>query len=56
MVMSCRRSADGDVMRSRRAGDIVTTGTCTGFQPVAPGDSVTADFGTLGRVEVSFTG
>lgn len=46
-------SAVGETLR---AGDIVTTGTCTGFHPVAPGDSVTADFGTLGRVEVSFTG
>ena len=34
------------------AGDIVTTGTCTGITPVAPGDSVVADFGTLGRVEL----
>ena len=34
------------------AGEIVTTGTCTGLVPVAPGDEIVADFGTLGRVDL----
>ncbi len=34
------------------AGQIVTTGTCTGLAPVSHGDSLTADFGTLGAVRV----
>ena len=35
------------------AGQVVTTGTCTGITPVAHADRFTADFGTLGRVEVA---
>lgn len=34
------------------AGEIITTGTCTGVTPVAAGDVAVADFGGLGRVEV----
>lgn len=37
------------------AGDIVSTGTCTGMLPVAPGDEARADFGPLGEVRVRFT-
>ena len=37
---------------SIKAGQIVTTGTCTGITPVAEDDVFTADFGTLGKVEV----
>ena len=37
---------------SIKAGQIVTTGTCTGITPVAEDDIFTADFGTLGKVEV----
>ena len=37
-----------------RAGEFVTTGTCTGVKPVKPGDAVTVDFGPLGKLEVSF--
>ncbi|TCH96439.1 hypothetical protein EJV46_20895 [Roseococcus sp. SYP-B2431] len=37
------------------AGEIVATGTCTGLDPVTPGGTATADFGTLGRVEIAFT-
>jgi 2-keto-4-pentenoate hydratase len=37
------------------AGDVVSTGTCTGVVAVGPGDNVTADFGRLGLVEVSFS-
>ena len=37
-----------------RAGEIVSTGTCTGLQPVKPGDNVEVDFGPLGTVHASF--
>lgn len=37
-----------------RAGDLVTTGACVGPLTVAEGDTVTADFGTLGKVSVVF--
>jgi 2-keto-4-pentenoate hydratase len=40
--------------RAVRAGDIVSTGTCTGHLFAAPGDTVRADFGPLGVVEASF--
>lgn len=35
-------------------GDIVSTGSCTGMKPVGRGSMSTADFGLMGRVEVSF--
>jgi 2-keto-4-pentenoate hydratase len=38
-----------------KAGQVVTTGTCMTPIPLAPGDEVEADFGTLGRVTVRFT-
>jgi 2-keto-4-pentenoate hydratase len=38
--------------RGLKAGDIVSTGTCTGLDRVKPGDRVVADFGSLGRVEI----
>jgi len=37
-----------------RAGDIVTTGTCTAPTPAEPGDEAVADFGDLGQVTVRF--
>ncbi len=40
--------------RGLKAGEVVSTGTCTGIDPVAPGDQVTADFGTLGSVDIAF--
>jgi 2-keto-4-pentenoate hydratase len=45
--------------RSRRgrgleAGQVVTTGTCTGLVTLSPGDVAVAEFGELGRVEVRF--
>jgi 2-keto-4-pentenoate hydratase len=40
--------------RGLKSGEIVSTGTCTGLDPVAPGDRVQADFGDLGTVELSF--
>ena len=36
------------------AGHIVTTGSATDIVQCRPGDTVTADFGPLGRVEVRF--
>lgn len=40
--------------RGLKAGDVVSTGTCTGLDAVTPGNSVTADFGSLGQVDVEF--
>ena len=37
-----------------KAGEIVSTGTCTGLDSVHPGDVAHADFGTLGAVEIEF--
>ena len=37
-----------------KAGDIVSTGTCTGIASVRPGDEAVADFGKLGRVDIAF--
>jgi 2-keto-4-pentenoate hydratase len=38
-----------------KAGQIVTTGSCTGMPPLASGREVVADFGKLGEVRISFT-
>jgi 2-keto-4-pentenoate hydratase len=38
-----------------RAGQYVTTGTCLVPMVIGPGDHITGDFGTLGRVSVSLT-
>lgn len=43
------------VGRGLDAGTIVTTGTCTGLDPVRVGDRAMADFGRLGSVAVMFT-
>jgi 2-keto-4-pentenoate hydratase len=40
--------------RGLEAGAIVSTGTCTGVDPVQPGDVARADFGALGAVEIAF--
>jgi len=37
-----------------KAGEIVSTGTCTGLDPVKPGDHVSAEFGSLGTVDIIF--
>lgn len=42
-------------VRPLRAGDKITTGTTTAVYFANPGDRITADFGTFGRAEVSFT-
>jgi 2-keto-4-pentenoate hydratase len=40
--------------RAVRAGEVVSTGTCTGHCFAMPGDTAMGDFGPLGKVEVSF--
>ena len=40
--------------RGLMAGDVVTTGTCTGITPLSPGDEAEADCGTLGTVRARF--
>lgn len=37
-----------------KAGEIVSTGTCTGFLYIEPGQNAVADFGVLGCVDVTF--
>jgi 2-keto-4-pentenoate hydratase len=36
-----------------RAGQVVSTGTCLVPMPISPGEHVTGDFGSLGKVEVT---
>ena len=38
-----------------KAGQVVTTGSCTGMPALASGREVVAEFGTLGDVRISFT-
>lgn len=38
-----------------KAGEVVSTGTCTGVVPVAIGDTLRADFSDLGAIEVTFS-
>ena len=38
-----------------KAGEVVTTGTCTGIVFAAAGDRARADFGDLGTVDLAFT-
>ena len=40
--------------RGLRAGDYLMTGTCTGMRPLERGDSVMADFGSMGTISASF--
>lgn len=40
--------------RGLKAGEIVSTGTCTGLDPVKPGDRACAAFGSLGFVDIVF--
>lgn len=37
-----------------KAGQVIATGTCTGFHRAGPADRVTADFGRLGKVTLRF--
>ena len=41
--------------RGLKAGDVITTGTCTGITPLSPGDEVEADCGILGQVSARFS-
>ena len=38
-----------------KAGEIISTGTCTGLLDVLPGNMVIAEFGSLGSVKIQFT-
>lgn len=38
-----------------KAGEMVTTGTCTGLDPIHPGDVARADFGAFGAVVIEFS-
>ena len=40
--------------RGLKAGEIISTGTCTGLDAVVPGDRARADFGELGLVDILF--
>ena len=44
-------SALGDGIK---AGEVVSTGTCTGVTLIAPDETFVADFEELGRIEVRF--
>ncbi|MEM8972201.1 MAG: fumarylacetoacetate hydrolase family protein [Pseudomonadota bacterium] len=41
--------------RGLKAGDIISTGTCTGLDGVKSGDHVVADYGSLGAVDITFS-
>ncbi len=46
-----------DHLRTRgglKKGEIITTGTCTGFVKAPAGSEIVADFGKLGQVRLSF--
>jgi 2-keto-4-pentenoate hydratase len=36
------------------AGEVVSTGTCTGFVYIEQGQTAVADYGVLGEIEVTF--
>ncbi len=38
-----------------KAGQILSTGTCSGMVPIKPGETTIADFGALGKIEVRFS-
>ena len=44
----------GQLGLTLRAGEVVTTGTCHPPLPISSGDTMIADFGSLGRVSVTF--
>jgi 2-keto-4-pentenoate hydratase len=37
-----------------KAGDLISTGVCTDLYHANPGDEIVADFGKIGKVELSF--
>jgi 2-keto-4-pentenoate hydratase len=48
MVWIANRLRGGEGLK---AGEIVSTGTCTGLIRVAPGDFLMADFGAIGLIK-----
>ena len=44
-----------EITKGLKAGQIISTGTCTGLIGVKPGDTAVCDFGGLGAVEIQFT-
>jgi 2-keto-4-pentenoate hydratase len=52
VMLANAQPKDGEGLR---AGQIVTTGSCTGALPIAAGAEAVADFGVLGEVRVRFT-
>lgn len=55
LVMVWLANQQARMGRGLKAGDIISTGTCTGIAQVRPGDTAVADFGSLGRVELTFS-
>lgn len=53
-VMHWLANHQSKVGRGLKAGEIISTGTCTGVDPVDPEDRVRADFGALGVVAIDF--
>jgi 2-keto-4-pentenoate hydratase len=53
-VLTWLANQQSRVGRGLDAGAIVTTGTCTGLDPVRAGDLAVADFGRLGTVAIEF--
>ena len=53
-VLEWRVNQQSRTGRGMKAGEIASTGTCTGLDPVAPGERAVADFGALGSVEIAF--
>jgi 2-oxo-3-hexenedioate decarboxylase len=43
-----------DQGKALKPGDLVSTGVCTDVYLAEPGDHIVADFGALGKVEISF--
>lgn len=48
-------NAQPPVAGGLKAGQIVTTGSCTGITAIEPGEEAVADFGPLGQVRVALT-
>lgn len=46
-------NAMGKAGQGMKNGWVISTGTCTGFVPVQPGDRLEGDFGDLGRVSAT---
>jgi 2-keto-4-pentenoate hydratase len=52
VILANHQPKDGEGLK---AGQIITTGSCTGALPIAAGSEAVADFGPLGEVRVRFT-